>query len=381
MASTSTIMQLTESFPFDSDPNSGYDEYGYPVFDRAVGALMLRNTFEKFFTNGVFPSPADSLEIGKAESGLAVTIKPGIAIINGAMGGVTGSEPMTLQLDAAPPAGNVCYGIMLHFDLRQDYRGIYFNVVRGDAAPTPIPPEPDQTTPGVFELRLGNVVVPSGNANLSNATVTNEKGTSVCPFAAPFEEIDVESIVLDFRARATEALGDFENDLDSYRGNAAAYINQLIQDLESYEGLLDSVLDDTTAGYLQQQITELKDQIGDVDLAGSVDGKTIVYGKVQGSVGNVLSVPDGGISKPKLSFGFDEPDGVASHETAVSLEKSITLVSGDLAEVLFELHVSDMGNLDLDTIAIFDFPDDVKKSQGQYDSGGNKYYAAPGTGA
>ena len=102
---TTTGSYLMESFPFDSS-DQGYDERGYPVYDRAVGSLMLRSTFEKFFSDGVFPSPGNALQISKAETGLVVNVQPGICIINGAMGGVTSDDAYALTLDTAAPQGN-----------------------------------------------------------------------------------------------------------------------------------------------------------------------------------------------------------------------------------------------------------------------------------
>ena len=284
---TSTGMTRLESFPFTSHED-GYDADGYPVYDRAVGSGMLRETFAKFFTNGVFPNPGTALQIGKASSGLAVTIQPGIGIINGAMGGIRGDQPITVTLDTQAPQGNVAYGIMLRFDNTDgfaDSRSLLINVVRGDASSSPTPPTPDTTTPEVYELRLGYVVVPSGATDLSNATVTNEKGLAVCPYAAPFEEIDVSGIVSDFKVSADEALAKL---LEYYNENKAA---------------IDAALDDSEATYLQQQISAIQEQLENFDLAGSVDNETIEYSTAAGEVDSKLRVKDGGIDDDQVASG------------------------------------------------------------------------------
>lgn len=276
-------MTRMESFPFDSKAD-GYDADGYPVYDRAVGASMLRATFEKFFTDGVFPTPGTALNIGKADTGLAVTVQPGIAIINGAMGGIEGEDPITLTLDTASPQGNVCYGIMLRYDNTDERRSLYFNVVRGDASSTPQPPAPDTTTPEVHEMRLGYVTVPSNSTDLTDATVTNEKGTGVCPFAAPFEEIDMATVIADAKAQAGEYLDSFNVYLAENRE------------------LIETAIDGTTAGYLQSQIDALAES--SVDLADSVDNSTIEYSTLPDSQGvSKLHVKDGGITSAKLSDG------------------------------------------------------------------------------
>ena len=319
---TQTTLARVESFPFDSRAD-GYDADGYPVYDRAVGATLLRSTFAKFFSDGVFPSPGTALQISKG-SGLTVTIDPGVFIINGAMGGYL-TDAHSVTLDTAAPQGNVAYGIMLRYDENEQYRSCYIRVVRGDAAGTPQPPAPDQSTPGVMEYRLGHVTVPSGATDLSGATVTSEKGSSVCPFAAPFEKIDMTGVTADARAAAAEAL------------------NQLAAYIETNKGLVESALDETTAGYLQQQINELSSQISEIDLADSVDNVTIEYTNDSTSASSKLRVMKGGISQENLStqlqidlgiidtgsMDFDEIYDLLDGSSSDSQETLIDLLSAD----------------------------------------------------
>lgn len=281
---TETTLVRVESFPFDSR-SDGYDADGYPVYDRAVGASLLRATFAKFFSDGVFPAPADALQISKGESGLTVTVQPGIFIISGAMGGYF-ADARTVTLDTAAPQGNVCYALMLRYDETEQFRSCYIRVVRGDAASSPTPPAPDQSTPGVMEYRLGYVTVPTGATDLSGATVTNEKGLAVCPYAAPFEEIDMSEVTSDARASANEAL------------------TALLAYFEESRDAIDAALSGEEATHLQQQITALQEQLADfdVDLATEVDGTTIEYTGTDNPVDpKLLRVKDGGLTPAKMN--------------------------------------------------------------------------------
>lgn len=288
MTATSTGMTRLESFPFTSH-DDGYDAAGYPVYDRAVDSRVLRATFAKFFTNGVFPSPGTALQIGKAATGLAVTVQPGICIINGAMGGVEGDDPITLTLDTAAPQGNVCYAVMLRYDNTDsfaDSRSILLNVVRGDAGESPTPPVPDTSTPEVRELRLGYVTVPSGATDLSAATVHNEKGLEVCPYAAPFEEIDMSGVTADAKASAQAAL---------------TALNDFIETNKSF---VESAIDGTTAGNLQNQITALQEQLSNIDFSTMVDNETIGYTQEVGDPNKLLrliGIPSGMVGKNQIS--------------------------------------------------------------------------------
>lgn len=264
---------LVDAFPFDSNPQLITDVNGYLSGDRSVDAWTMQNVFKQFFSDGIFGDPGDQLQIGKADSGLAVTIQPGMFIIRGGMGGIKESSgPLTLTLDAGAAAGNICYAIMLRYDNNADMRGLGFRVVKGTAGANPQPPQPDQTSENVMEYRLGYVTVPNGATDLSNATVTNEKGLAVCPYAAPFEDIDLSEVVHDAQVQASESL------------------NAFLAFLQQNWDLVNSAIDGTTAGNLQSQINELENNALTTE---NIDNSTIVFEPTTTSGGaNRLQVND-----------------------------------------------------------------------------------------
>ena len=286
---------LVDAFPFDSNPELITDVNGYLAGDRSVDAWTMQNVFKRFFSDGVFGTPADALQIKKGASGLTVTIEPGMFIVRGGMGGIKeDAGALTLTLDTQAAAGNLCYGIMLRYDNNPDMRGLGFRVVKGTAGADPQPPAPDQTSENVMEYRLGYVEVPNGATDLTDATVHNEKGLEVCPYAAPFVPLDTDAIYADADASVQESLLNF---------------NQL---LSIYYDLLQSAVDGTTAGNLQNQINDLAGN----DLGDSVDNVTIQYVPTSTSGGvDKLQVIDGSINSQKI----DETvftDSASSHATA-----------------------------------------------------------------
>lgn len=265
-----------ESYPFDSNPPTEFDDYGRPIYDRAVGAHMLRYTYKQFFSDGVFGTPGNALQIGKGD-GLNVTIQPGMWIIEGAIGAVgfdTG-EAKVVKLSDAAPQGKVAYGIFLRFDDNEGRRSMYLVVRAGEAGGT----VPDvESGPEISELRLGYVTVPSGATNLSGATITMEKGTAACPYAAPFAEIDVDATT------------------SQYNASAQAALNELVAYFEKYRDMVDAAVDETLAGQLQEQINQIESQLGNFDLSNSVDGVTIAYSQGLGEEKEslkVIALPDG----------------------------------------------------------------------------------------
>lgn len=346
---------LVDAFPFDSNPTLITDVNGYLRGDRSVDAWTMQRVFRQFFSDGVFGTPSDALQIAKGTSGLTVTINPGMFVIQGGMGGVKESDgALTLTLDTGAAAGNLCYGIMLRYDNNPDMRGLGFRVVKGTAGASPQPPEPDQTSENVMEYRLGYVEVPNGATDLSGATVHNEKGTSVCPYAAPFAEIDLSSITADALASANEAL------------------TSLLAYFEQYRDAIDAALDDSAVTYLQQQITALQEQIGNTDLSGQVDGTTIEYSEILPEhVTPVLHLKDGAVTPEKLSMPIDQTGGLASADALFTLLE-------DFSKVVFEFHSAQLDDLDLDTIVGWTFNADSTLISGNWNNSGKYYYADGG---
>lgn len=242
-------LERLESFPFDSIPD-GYDVDGYPVYDRAVGASMLRETFKQFFSDGVFGTPADAWQITKGD-GLSVKVAPGTAIIRGGIASTT--EAVTLKLTNSAPQGKVAYSIFLRVDDNKEYRSLYLRVSEGEASSEPAPTNPDNDA-AVKELRLGYVVVPSGATNLNEAEIVNEKGSSVCPYAAPFDDIDLDGILSDVRNQSEQQYRAF-----------LAYLNVNMD-------FIASAIDETTAGHLSNRIAALEATMTNEEFANYMGG-------------------------------------------------------------------------------------------------------------
>lgn len=262
------MLTRLESFPFDSRYD-GYDDNGYPVYDRAVGAHTMRDVFAHFFSDGVFSDTSYPFRITKASSGLAVTVNPGVIIINGGWGILP--EQTTLTLATGTTAGIIKYAVFARYDDNDEHRTIY---LRTDAsAAGGAVPEPVTTEANVTEYRIGYITVPSNSTDLSSATVVNEVGTSMCPYAVPLFNID-----------AAEVLEDLRNDAQ------AAY--------DKYYELLASSVDDTTAGYLQNQIDGHETRIAELEenqfTQDDIDAQALRADMGLGNTLGVLGVPYGG---------------------------------------------------------------------------------------
>lgn len=298
-----TLTRL-ESFPFDSRYD-GYDDNGYPVYDRAVGAYIMRNVFKRFFRDGVFSEDGYPFRITKASGGLAVTINPGTAIINGAMG--TFDETTTLTLAEGTTAGVIKYAVFLRYDNNDEYRSIYLRTDASSAGgdiPEPI------NEANVTEYRIGYITVPSNSTDLSGATVVNEVGTSSCPYALPLFDINPEEVLDDLKADAQ-----------------AAY--------DKYYNLLISSVDDTTAGYLQGQIDALALLVNDPQAlrAAMGLGNTLgVLGVEYGGTGRNSEPMTGLVLSADLVMSYALPGDAPTFTAPISLS-NVVVNDEDVASV------------------------------------------------
>lgn len=375
---------MLECFPFDSSPELTYDEWGYPRYDRAADARVLRETFAKFFSDGVFPSPATALNISKGK-GLSVEIAPGGFVLNGAMGCIQG-EPLVVELDIEPPKGKVCYGIMLRFDNRRTHRALFVRVAKSEPSANPTPPEPERGV-DFMEMRLGHVTVPSQASDLAGATVVNEKGLAACPYAAPFEDLDMEAVVLDARARAFEELKEFGAEMDAAAAEADSATRRLQEFIARNKAALDAALDGTAVGHLQGQIDELRES-GSIE--GAIDPRyfemaspspdqqkklavaasAIGARELKPSCVTGEKVADGALTLAKFSPGaVDAAGGVASAD-------SVADVLNDLLQLAFNFHFAQLDALDMDAVVKWGFPDDASAESGTWS--GSYYYADKG---
>lgn len=375
-------MMLLDAFPFDSSPNLVYTNQGYPRGDRAVDAWTMRSTFRQFFSTGVFGTPANAFEISKG-TGLSVIIQPGMCVIEGGMGGISEkSGPLTLTLGTGPAQGKTPYGIMLRYDDNSDVRGITVYAKKGTPGDSPVPPEPDTTSANVHELRLGYVIVPNGATDLSAATVTNEKGASVCPYAAPFVELDLDAIVRDAQSEADEVVARLNENANTSLENVQKFIADNME-------LIESALDGTTAGHLQNQIDELKESTLNED---SLNARYFEFVSDTPDAPEKLSMKESSIGERELqaaSVGSDElQDGSVTMEkfdasaidTSGGLASSDALfrTTNDVFELAYRLHLSSLDSLDVDTVFKWDFNADATLNSGQWN--GTYYYADKGAG-
>lgn len=211
-----------QSYPFTSDKIT-YDEHGLPKYDRAVDSAFLRKVFAQYFSDGVFYSSANALQV-VADTGMQVAVEPGSCHIQGAIGIETNRR--TLVVQAAEEMDRIDT-VVARLDLSLAVRSIDLYVVKGTAAESPQAPALTRDST-IWELGLANLFVAKNVATISQQRITDTRlDTSRCgqvgaPVQPPFD---------------TEAFfSQLEAAIQAHQEDAEAQIEQLRNAIEAVEG-------------------------------------------------------------------------------------------------------------------------------------------------
>lgn len=209
------------SFPFESK-NTGTTSA--PVWDRAITAENERDFNKACWTNGVFAVPANGLMV-EAQSGMTVAVNPGGCHIEGAR--AVEKSIRTIPIPAANASLPTIHRVVARFDTSESRRNIEIYLKEGIAATNPNPPEIIQQ-PNLYEIVLAEIRVPAGATQITNANITDRRlDDSVCGLVVPAIPYQLE----------------FE---------------ELWKQIKDSIDLVESALDETTAGDLQSRMTALE---------------------------------------------------------------------------------------------------------------------------
>ena len=162
------------SFPFDSKI-VGYDDSGYPQYDRAVNSSVLANMLNSLATTGVLLNDTNSFSVSAGDN-MLVKVHAGSAIING----ITCVEDTerTLSLQAADTTYDRIDTVVLRLNTSVDVRAIDLYVVKGTASASPVAPVLTRSG-SVYELGLANIYIPANVVTITNERITDTRGDSL----------------------------------------------------------------------------------------------------------------------------------------------------------------------------------------------------------
>lgn len=157
-----------QSYPFTSQVT--YDDQGLPLYDRAVDSEFLRETYKRYFEDGVFYKPTTAFQVTPG-TGMNVLVSPGACQIQGAIGIETAQRTLAVQ---AAEAQDRIDSVVLRLDLSLAKRDIDLYIVKGTAAVSPAAPALTRNAT-VWELGIADLFIAKNSSAISQQRITDTR--------------------------------------------------------------------------------------------------------------------------------------------------------------------------------------------------------------
>lgn len=211
------------SYPFESKNTGTATD---PIYDRAITAEDERHFNKLRYKNGIFIESTSNNDLQVVPgNGMSVVVKPGGCHIEGALG--YNDNDITLNLDPANASLPRIDRIVLRFNTSVDVRSIMVYVKTGTTSSNPQPPALTQQD-NLYELGLADIMIPKGATYISANNIRDTRMVDdLCPKVVP----------------------------------AIPYVTQLGELYDNYQQLIESALDETTAGQLAGRLDVIESAI------------------------------------------------------------------------------------------------------------------------
>lgn len=208
------------SLPFESKFDSN------PQGDRAVDDTTVRNIIKAVWSNGVCLISGDGSDLQvQPAGGMKVKIMPGGCIIEGGIG--SEDTARTISISGAHASLKRIDRIVARLDTSDDFRNIELYKKEGTLSTTPVAPTLIHES-NYYEIALADVHINAGASEISTANILDQRPNGeLCGFVAP-----------------------------------AFPVNFSLEAMTSrWQEILESAIDGTAAGSLQNSIEKLKSDI------------------------------------------------------------------------------------------------------------------------
>ncbi|WP_243249728.1 hypothetical protein [Clostridium botulinum] len=238
--------------------NAIIDQNGTP--DRAYLAEDFAKYFSTFIGNGVFPNPANQLQVVAVDNNMQIRIKAGFAWINGYM--YQNTDDYILKLDPADGVLNRIDRIALRLDFLE--RKIKAVIKKGQYGSNSIAPVL-QRNADAYEIAIADVYVRAGVISIMQSNITDTRlNSNVCGIVhGVIQQADTTEIFRQFQAWFNEQKniheGDFEKWVNEFKIATGKKFTDWVDDLKNS---LDPSED--IAAKLQMQISENKLRLADI---------------------------------------------------------------------------------------------------------------------
>lgn len=227
------------------------DEYGYfwnsNEHDRVYDADSFSNWLRKFFTTGVFQN---DLQV-TANGGMTIKIGSGYANIEGKVRIFDGEQTFTLG------ASNSRYPRIdtVVVEKNENSRAITAKVVQGGYNGTTPEPTPPTRAGGIYQIVLAQVYVGAGATAITQANITDKRpDTAVCGWVVgTVKELDIQQIMSQSQAQFEEWFANIQDVLDE---DTAGHLQN---EIEAADAQISDLISKTTVQVVTESGTDLDD--------------------------------------------------------------------------------------------------------------------------
>ncbi|MBF1167834.1 MAG: hypothetical protein HXL96_06670 [[Eubacterium] sulci] len=259
---------MAKSFPFESKRIIGNE------WDRAITAQDERDFNKMCWGNGVFINPIDGLMV-TAHGGMTVNVKPGGAIIEGAVFKENNNRQITLSPASSLPRID---RIVLRFDTAEDRRDIDIYLKEGVAATNPVAQDLIRES-NYYELAIADVYIPARTTSIESVNISDTRmDSNLCGWVVP--AVEYRGLFDNLWLQLRDSFGTVNSALS---GTLAQDIKQEIKVTdEKYADQIKRVRDDMgDASMLKTSARNLADAINELYNGG---GRAQDYVMEQGEV-------------------------------------------------------------------------------------------------
>ena len=194
-------------------------------YDRTYTAEDFSGYLDKIVGDGVFASPSVNLQvIANNPANMAVYVHAGQGWIQGHK--YISSEPVGLNVAAANGVSTRYDSVNFYIDYENRVMGV--RIVTGTAGQAN-PPALVQTS-SFYEYRLAKITVGAGVTTITQANITDCRGTSDCPFVAGLiDQIDAATLFAQWNAQFNAWFNSVQSEVSELQGR--------ISGLQRYEYL------------------------------------------------------------------------------------------------------------------------------------------------
>ena len=200
--------------------------------DRTYSADDMNKPYKRLISNGVFATPAGEPSTDfqvLASSGMVINVSPGSGLFGNKW--VENTAYIAITVPGNSSAYSRMDSVLVQVDLRQSGRVASIVYRTGTAASVPVAPAINETA-DVYEYRLANIQVPAAASSITQARITDARGTDECPWVTSLiKQVDTSALMLQWQAAYNAYFNESTNAFNAYIAEKQAAFDDFLEGL------------------------------------------------------------------------------------------------------------------------------------------------------